>query len=405
MLNLFNSLGKKIEPFEPVNPRAVGVFTCGPSVYQRAHIGNFRTFLFEDIVVRYLEYSGYRVRRGMNFTDVEDKAIKEGEKQKRPPLEVTEENIVHFLREMELLRIKTPDYLPRASEAVDEAAEIIEELLRRGIAYRHGGNIYFDPLTFPGFGAIYDLDMSRWPSRKRRFHKDTYPGIQWNLGDFILWHGFKPGDTLSWETSIGRGRPSWNVQDPSMIVKYFNETLSIYCGGYDNLFRHHDYLKAILESVRPYPMARFWLHGHHLYIEGQKMSKSKGNVYYVDTIQEKGYTLAEIRFFLIYGQYRKKLNYTDAAMAAAARKLRSFKARVKKLEERAGGARAGAGPLPAQFKEAFVERMDDDLDVRGAFDELDAVLTGLDASTLTPGQSSGILKELRRADEVLKVLF
>jgi cysteinyl-tRNA synthetase len=172
---------------------------------------------------------------------------------------------------MELLRIKIPDYLPRASEAVDEAAEIIGDLLRRGIAYRHGGNIYFDPLTFPGFGAIYGLDMSRWPSRRRRFHKDTYPGIQWNLGDFILWHGYKPGDTLSWETPIGRGRPSWNVQDPAMIIKYFHETLSIYCGGYDNLFRHHDYLKAILESVRPYPMARFWLHGHHLYIEGQKM--------------------------------------------------------------------------------------------------------------------------------------
>jgi cysteinyl-tRNA synthetase len=405
MLNLFNSLGKKIEPFEPVNPRAVGIFTCGPSVYQRAHIGNFRTFLYEDIVVRYLEYSGYRVKRGMNFTDVEDKAIKEGEKRKRPPLEVTVENIAHFLREMDLLGIKTPDYLPRASEAVDEAAEIIEELLRRGIAYRHGGNIYFDPLTFPGFGAIYDLDMSRWPSRKRRFHKDTYPGIQWNLGDFILWHGYKPGDTLSWETPIGRGRPSWNVQDPSMIVKYFNDTLSIYCGGYDNLFRHHDYLKAILESVRPYPMARFWLHGHHLYVDGQKMSKSKGNVYYVDTLQKEGYTLAEIRFFLIYGPYRKKLNYTDASMAAAARRLRSFTARVKKLEGQAAGARAGAGPLPARFREVFVERMDDDLDVKGAFDGLDAILTGLDPSALTQGQSSGILRELRRADEVLKVLF
>ena len=257
MLRLFNSLGKKCETFKPVNRKVVTLFNCGPSVYQRSHIGNFRTFLFEDILVRYLEYSGYRVKRGMNVTDVEDKAIKEAEMKKTTIKDLTETNIHRFVQEMSSLRMKTPDYLLRASEAIDEAVEIVEHLLRLKIAYWHHGNVYFDPLTFPRFGELYGLDMTRWPSEKKRFHKDTYPGMQWNLGDFILWRGCKGEETTCWDTRIGRGRPSWNIQDPSMMSKHFHETLSIYCGGHDNLFRHHDYSKAILESIRPYPMARF----------------------------------------------------------------------------------------------------------------------------------------------------
>jgi cysteinyl-tRNA synthetase len=194
MLRLFNSLGKKLEDFHPVNGRVVNIFTCGPSIYQRAHIGNFRTFLFEDILVRYLEYLGCRVSRGMNVTDIEDKAIKEAQKSEITVKELTEENLAGFTREMGLLRIKTPDYLPRASAFVDEAAAMIERLLELKVAYWHKGNVYFDPLKFPGFGKLYGLDMSRWPAKKRRFHRDTYPGIQWNLGDFILWHGYREGD-------------------------------------------------------------------------------------------------------------------------------------------------------------------------------------------------------------------
>ena len=298
MLKLFNSLGKKLEPFEPVNPNVVTLFTCGPSVYQRAHIGNFRTFLFEDVLVRYLEYSGYPVKRGMNFTDVEDKAIQEAQARKKSLEALTDENIDNFVREMKLLRMKIPDYLVRASEAIEESVEIIEQLLSLKIAYWYRGNVYFDPLKFPGFGKLYGLDMSKWPVKKRRFHKDTYPGLNWNLGDFILWHGCKKEDITCWDTRIGRGRPSWNIQDPSMVSKHFNETLSIYCGGYDNLFRHHDYSIAILESIRPYPMARFWLHGYHLVVNGQKMSKSKGNIYYTDTLLNQGYDMDQIRFFL-----------------------------------------------------------------------------------------------------------
>ena len=407
MLTLFNSLGKKPEPFQPVNQKVVTLFTCGPSVYQRAHIGNFRTFLFEDILVRYLEYSGYPVKRGMNFTDVEDKAIQEAETRKISLKALTDGNIDNFVREMRLLRMKVPDYLLRASEAIDESVEIIEQLLRLKIAYWYRENVYFDPLKFPGFGKLYGLDMSKWPVKKKRFHKDTYPGLNWNLGDFILWHGCKTGDNTCWDTRIGRGRPSWNIQDPSMISQHFNETLSIYCGGFDNLFRHHDYSIAILESIRPYPMARFWLHCHHLMVNGQKMSKSRGNIYYTDTLRSQGYDKDQIRFFLIYGHYRKKLNYSDQAMRLAADKLKTFKERMKTLRGRADrNADANVDENAAdKVKALFTEKMDDDLDVRGAFDALYDFLMTTNIKDITRPVASGYLKALKAIDQVLQVLF
>jgi cysteinyl-tRNA synthetase len=403
LLRLFNSLGKKIEPFQPVDERVVNMFTCGPSIYQRAHIGNFRTFLFEDVLVRYLEYSGYTVKRGMNFTDIEDKAIKEAHEKRMTVKELTEKNIEEFLGEMSLLRMKIPEYLPRASEAVEVAVEIIESLLDRKIAYRHGGNIYFDPLKFPGFGEIYGLDLAKWPAKKRRFHRDTYPGMQWNLGDFILWHGCREGDSICWDTRIGKGRPSWNVQDPSMISKHFQETLSIYCGGVDNLFRHHDYTRAILESIRPYPMAKVWLHCHHLHVNGRKMSKSKGNILNTDTLLGQGYDASEIRFFLIYGRYREKLNYSDRNMGFVTEKVKEFRKMVKAIERRADPEAELDGEVTRGIKEIFSERMDDDLDVKGAFDDLSGALA--ERGDLKPAEASAILKALREIDGVLRVTW
>jgi cysteinyl-tRNA synthetase len=405
LLKLFNSLGKRIEPFRPVHEKVVNIFTCGPSIYQRAHMGNFRTFLFEDVLVRYLEYSGYAVKRGMNFTDIEDKAIKEAEKRKMSVKQLTEGNIKDFMEEMSLLRMKTPDYLPKASDAIHEAVEIVELLLDREIAYRHGGNIYFDPLKFPGFGRLYGLDMTQWPTKKRRFHRDTYPGMQWNLGDFILWHECREGDPVCWDTNIGRGRPSWNIQDPSMVSKYFQETLSIYCGGFDNLFRHHDYTRAILESIRPYPMAKFWLHCHHLQVNGQKMSKSKGNIYYTDTLIEQGYEMGEIRFFLIYGHYREKLDYSDNTMRSAADRLRKFREMVKEIEGRADQEAELEWKVAWRMKGVFAESMDDDLDVRGAFDGLYGILSQLEFGELKPTEASGAMKALSEIDGVLGIIF
>jgi cysteinyl-tRNA synthetase len=405
LLRLFNTLGKSLETFQPVDETCVTVFTCGPSVYQSAHIGNFRTFLFEDILVRYLEYSGYQVKRGMNFTDVEDKAINEAQRRNLSVHALTRDNIEAFIHEMELLRIKTPDYLPKASEAVEKAVDIIEQLLDREIAYWYKGNIYFDPLKYPGFGELYGLDMGRWPSSKRRFHKDTYPGMRWNRGDFILWHGYNNNSEVYWDTKIGKGRPSWNIQDPSMIAKHFNETLSIYCGGFDNLIRHHDYSRAILESIWSFPMARFWLHCHHLYVDGQKMSKSKGNVYYTDTLQERGYGIDEIRFFLIYGHYRKNLNYSDRIMNRAAEKLRAFK-RITHAHETASNGKLDIDMgVYHKVRLLFSSKMDQDLDVRGAFDDLYGFLSSPEAKDVNPMASASILTALREIHEVLQVIF
>jgi len=405
MLTLFNTLGKTVERFRPVDEKVINIFTCGPSVYQRSHIGNFRTFLFEDIVVRYLEYLGYTVKRGMNFTDIEDKALKEAKKRQQSVTHLTEENIRKFIEEIDLLRMKIPDYLPKASDAIDQAVEIISRLLDLKVAYWNRGNVYFEPLKFPGFGEIYGLDMTRWPLKKRRFHRDTYPGMRWNLGDFILWHGYKKADTVYWDTSIGKGRPSWNIQDPSMIFKHFNETLSIYCGGFDNLFRHHDYTRAILESVWTYPMARYWLHCQHLYVNGQKMSKSKGNMYYIDTLLEQGYEIQEIRFFLIYSHYRQKLNYSDENMRSVVEKLKKFRRIVRTIEKKEAQGTKPDAMVAKRLKQSFSEKMDNDLDVSAAFNELYKILSKINITTLGLSEASGIIYALREIDGVLKVIF
>jgi len=403
MLRLFNTLGKRTYVFNPANKKVVNIFTCGPSVYQRSHIGNFRTFLFEDILVRYLAYSGYNVYRGMSLTDIEDKALQEAKKQRKTLQQLTNENIRTFIREMRFLRMKLPDYLPRASECVQESAEIIGRLLKSRLAYWYKGNVYFDPLRFPGFGQLYGLDMSRWPRKRRRFHKDTYPGMRWNYGDFILWHGCKRGDKYCFDTALGKGRPSWNIQDPSMIVKHFQETLSIYCGGIDNLIRHHDYTRAILESIRPYPMAKFWLHCNHLYVQGQKMSKSKGNILFTEDLVRQGYGAKEIRFFLIYGKYCERMDYSPELMRSAIDKLRMFKRIMREIEKKAEMSKAYKVGISRTLEMKFVEHMDNDLDIQNAFDGLLRITNEIDVGTLNPSTASGIRRTLREIDEVLDV--
>ncbi len=195
MLDLYNSLTQKIESFKPMEDIQVKMYTCGPSTYQRAHIGNYRTFLFEDVVQRYLEYLGYNVKRLMTLTDVEDKAIAQAKKENLTIEELTKKNEAVFFQDFKLLKIKTPDYAVRASSAVDQAAKLIAQLLEKAYAYwytyKGAKNIYFDPLKFKGFGKLAHLDLTKWPKKKRRFHKDTYPGTPWNKGDFIIWDGCK----------------------------------------------------------------------------------------------------------------------------------------------------------------------------------------------------------------------
>jgi cysteinyl-tRNA synthetase len=405
LLKLFNSLGKRMEKFVPANASVTNIFTCGPSVYQRPHIGNYRTFLFEDTLVRYLEYCGFRVMRGMNLTDIEDKALVEARKRGTTLRRLTGENIGIFTKEMKQLRIKPPDFLPRASENVESAVEIIDSLLRKGAAYRHGTNIYFDPLKFPRFGTLYGLDMRRWPKKKIRFHRDTYPGMRWNRGDFILWHGCRADDRVCWDTSLGRGWPAWSIQDPSMIAPLFDEPLSIYCGGIDNLVRHHDYSLAVLESIRPYPMAKYWLHCHHLHVDGKKMSKSLGNIVYLEMLTNKGFTAQDVRFFLIDGHYRRKMNYRDDRFRASSEKLRGLRARVRNVSRAARGARPSQPEAAARLETLFRAGMDDDLNVGKAIDGVDGLLADKAATAMTKKDAAALLASLQRIDQVLQMLF
>jgi cysteinyl-tRNA synthetase len=242
------------------------MYTCGPSIYLLPHIGNYCTFLYEDILNRYLEYLGYRVERVLNVTDVEDKAIAEAEKEGKTLKRLTERNTKIFLDELQKLGAKMPTRFPKSSTSVEQAVSIIQTLLKKGCAYWYDGNVYFDPLKFKDFGKLYGMDMKRWPKEKRRFHKDTYPGNRWNLGDFILWHSYREGDKVYWDTSLGRGRPAWNVQDPAMVSQALGYKVDVYCGGVDNLVRHHDYVKAVMESLTGEQFARYWLHGEHLFV-------------------------------------------------------------------------------------------------------------------------------------------
>lgn len=389
------------------------MYTCGPSIYQLPHIGNYRTFLFEDVLVRYLEYLGYNVERALNLTDVEDKAIAQAEKEEIILKELTEKNAEIFLEELKKLGAKPPTHIPKSSTCVNQAVKIIEILLKKGYAYWYKGNVYYDPLKFKGFGKLSRLDMTKWPKEKKRFHKDTYPGNVWNRGDFILWHGYREGDKVYWNTSIGRGRPAWNVQDPAMAIQTLGSKVDVYCGGIDNLVRHHDYVIAVAEGVTGEQFARYWLHGEHLYVDGKKMSKSIGNIIYPKDLVERGCQWQHMRFFLINGYYRKRLNFTSKKFKKACDRLHEFKNMVDKIQSSKKVALRNSDKktknLIAKLKLVFEEKMNDDLHVKDAFDALFQTVSTLSSlaekGKVSTDDAEEIVADLKSIDQVLQVIF
>jgi len=413
MLKLFNTLTRKTEPFKPLENEKVKIYSCGPSTYMRPHIGNYRTFLFEDVLQRYLEYLGYRVLRLMTLTDVEDKAIAEAEKENVSLEELTSRNEVRLFKDFELLRIKVPGYMIRASTVVNQSARLVASLLENGYAYWHmhegRRNAYFDPSKFQGFGRLAHLDMSKWPKRKRRFHKDTYPGTPWNKGDFILWHGCKEDDVCC-QTEVGKGRPAWNIQDAAIVTEHLGFAVDIAAGGEDNLVRHHDYTLAVAEAVSTEKFANFWLHGAHLFVEGSKMSKSKGNVIYPEDLTSKGYISDQVRFYLINRHYRKRLNFRYEKLDAASRRMDAFKSMVQDLRNAdSNHPSTEAKKLVCTIIPSFEKAMNNDLNVKAAFDSLFKIVTKMDSLNETGrlGAQDAILalEKLERVDRVLKIIF
>jgi len=412
LLELCNTLTGQVEPFVPRTDRVVLMYTCGPSLYRKPHIGNYRTFLFEDILQRYLQYLGFKVTRLITLTDLEDKAFAEAEASKISVEELTKKVVEGFFSELRFLRMEVPELAPRSSTTVNQAAKLIRILLEKGCAYWHGGNVYFDPLKFKGFGRLSRLDMSLWPKKKRRFHKDNYPGTPWNRGDFILWHGHRGCEKVYWDTEIGRGWPAWNVQDAAMVTNCLGFTIDVACGGIDNLVRHHDYTIAIVESANDglEEFAQYWLHGGHLLVDGKKMSKTKGNVYYPNDLLARGYCAEHIRFFLMYGYYRDRLNFTFAQMDDRKLRLDAVRVMIRGLEETHGTeSSTSTGDLVKEIVSRFEKNMNDDLRVREAFDDVSHVVSRLyelnKGGRLRYEDAQAALANLRRIDQVFQILF
>lgn len=369
-MQLFNSMGKQKQEFTSNEKGLVKIFSCGPSVYQKPHIGNYRTFLYEDLTVRYLEYKGYKVMRSQNLTDIEDKAVSEAMKNGKDVYEQTMPSKKAFEADMELLRIKKP-IIAMASTSVKEAIFIIEKLIEKGIAYNDKGSVFFDPLKIDKFGKLYGIDMSKFPAKKRKYKKDTYPGNNWNLGDFILWHKADDQSNTShavWKSPWGMGRPSWNIQDPAMIYQTLGDSVDINCGGIDNIIRHHDYNIAIMENTFNKEYAKFYMHGAHLYVDSKKMSKSKGNIIYPNQLVEKGFKGTEIRFFLLGAKhYRQKLNYTETTFDKVCARRRELLALYNRSLKADSSVKTD---LASKMSMAFESAMDDDLSVKIAVDNL-----------------------------------
>lgn len=407
----YNSLTKKVEVFNPINNKEIKMFTCGPSIYRKPHIGNYRTFIFEDILQRYLEYLGYNVTRLMNFTDIEDKAIEEAKKKGITVKELTKNIADIFHDEIKLLNIKSPTYIVRSTETVDEAIKIISKLLEKGYAYYYKEDIFFDPTKFNGFGKLYGLDMTKWPKKKIRFKRDNYSNNIWNLGDFILWHSCEDENYPCWDAPIGRGWPAWNAQDPGIITHSLGNKVDICCGGIDNRLMHHDYNIAIMESYSGEDFCPYWLHGHHLFVNGKKMSKRKGNILYIEDLLKKGYSTREIRFFLIYSQYSKKMNFTFSKFDKTKKKLNEFLKMINYLliKNNPRESSPNVHMLLDELSKSFEAEMGDDLNVKNAFDSIFLTVKKLyllkKKGMISDKDSEIISNKMHRIDEVLQVIF
>lgn len=413
-LRLRNTMTGRQERFRSRQDGIVKLFTCGPSIYGSPHIGNYRAFLYEDILHRYLEYLGYAVDRLINFTDVEDKAISRAGKSMAKLRALNDYTVANFFKNCGLLHIKVPDFIPRSSTSVDQAVQLIKALLDRGVAYWLGNDVFYDPCKFPGFGRLYGLDLSKWPQRKRHFRRDTYEGNRWNLGDFILWHGYRPprdGDVF-WESELGKGRPAWNIQDPAMITKHLGFQIDIACGGIDNLFRHHDYNIAVIEAVGGSNFANYWLHGEHVLLKNKKISKSKGNIVYPEELIEQGHTAAGLRFSLISVHYRRQLHLTDELLAAKEAQCHRLQTLARQftgpLVENHGADPAADRHIDGLAAD-FEKWLSDDLQVGPACDallhHLEQLSFHLRHKGLNSRQANRVREHLLRIDRVLQILF
>ncbi|MDC7227957.1 MAG: class I tRNA ligase family protein [Spirochaetales bacterium] len=412
MLKLYNTMSRSVEEFKPRNGKKVDIFTCGPSIYQKAHLGNYRTFLYEDLLVRTLKYLGYETERAMNLTDIEDKAISEAKKRNTNVKKLTDDVLAIFHEGLNGFNFLMPDHLIPATESIEQSVKIIQTLVKKGFAYEYKGDYFFEPMKLDDFGKLFRLDKSRWPREKRRFKKDTYNGNRWNLGDFILWHNHKNDpDHPCWDTAIGRGRPSWNIQDPAVVTMSIGSCVDINCGGIDNIYRHHDYNIAVMEAYTGVNYANYYMHGEHLIVDGKTMSKSRGNIIYPEDLVEGGADWRDIRFFLTYTHYRKKLNYTSENYKSAVSRIQTFRILTGRLLNTPAVSESdpAADELINNIVPSFNREIESDLALGRGFDAVFDILQKLDSINRGPNlsrvQKENLNKNLDKIDNVLNVIY
>ena len=406
-VQLFNTATRSLEPFKPLDPlgRQVKMYTCGPTVYNFAHIGNFRAYMFEDVLQRHLEARGFVVERVMNLTDVDDKTIA-GCKSCGVPLgDFTAKFKAAFFEDLKALRIKPATHYPAATapEYIARMILMIENLQAQGIAYQaEDGSVYFRISKFPRYGQLAHLNLEELrPSG--RIQNDEYEKEA--IGDFALWKAWNANDgEVWWESPWGKGRPGWHIECSAMATALLGPELDIHCGGVDNIFPHHEAEIAQSECFTGRHFSRYWLHCAHLMVEGQKMAKSAGNFYTLRDLLEKGYTGREIRYVLLSVHYRLPLNFTLSGLDAARTALVRIDAWVERLRGLAGETSVPAGaPLPAC--ERFLEALDDDLNISGAlghlFDWIRESNRAMDANEVSAEDAAKTLSDFAMLNSIL----
>ncbi len=407
-MQFYNSLTRSKEPFAPLEKGSVRMYTCGPTVYNFAHIGNFRAYTFEDVLRRALAFNGCRVTQVMNLTDVDDKTIR-GAKAAGVPLKTfTAPFVQAFFEDLKTLNIQPAEVYPAATDHVPEMLTLIERLFARGLAYQsEDGSVYFSVAKLPAYGKLAHLDREGLRAGARvaqdEYEKESY-------GDFALWKAWDENDgAVVWDSPWGRGRPGWHIECSAMAMKYLGETFDIHTGGVDNLFPHHENEIAQTEGATGKPFVNVWMHCAHLRVNGEKMSKSLGNFFTLRDLVSKGWSGREIRYVLINGHYRQPLNFTFDALDAARTSLARIDECVDALTALSGASAPSILPVWAEAsRKTFAEAVNEDLNLPEAFAALFALVresnSALHQAALKPGEAAAALRVFEEMDTVLGVI-
>jgi cysteinyl-tRNA synthetase len=407
-VKLHNTLGRRLVDFAPIEPGHVRLYTCGPTVYNVVHIGNLRTFLFEDVLRRHFLARGDRVTQVMNLTDVDDKTIRGAQAAGLSLSDFTQKHAETFFRDIGRLGIQPAEHYPKATDHVPEMIDLIRRLSERGHTYESEGSVYFRISTFPDYGKLSGIDLEQ-TRRGDRVADDEYE--KEDVKDFALWKSAKPGEP-SWPSPWSEGRPGWHIECSAMSMKYLGEHFDLHTGAVDNIFPHHENEIAQSEGATGKPFVDVWLHAEHLVVDGEKMSKSKGNFYTLDDVLARRDDPAAVRYLFLSLPYRKKLNFTWEALGAAAAAVDRIRTAAVRLDEASrGGHRAGGFPSAersGEFRAAFAAALDDDLNTPEAlaalFNYLREVNAAIDDGSMDAEGARTAREALAGADAVLGVL-